>query len=1042
MKKIFTLLLVGLFCITLVSATWYLPWTWWDDPDNNIAQEGKLFIINQGQQWICQTQMSDNYTCEIEDKNTQKTKISFCHKTITDKKLLPNHKDIFLDKEETNVLSLNQKQRDGKVCYERLIDTETYLSFNPVVEYQDMNMLNYNLDFAEVNLSLTCENVPMNDLWIKYNNDSYKFGANGTFEGLRNCTYKVNSNSPLYKDGNIVYVKNPDKIHDERGSYSETHEFNFDDICTRGFHSWNTTEDIDGENYTITHYNETAQCEFNSYEVWNRNETVEILDEEGTVTGNYTIVIDDYYYEVTFISDKDIDPTISIGSSDWITTSLLTNVTAESGDANFTHLNVSDTAPYDSLVGYWSFDGDNVNSKLSTSYDWSGEGNDGTMFGDAVVNSSGGKYGDGLVLDGVGDWIDINTEVSTVPFTVVLWFNSNKLAYNGLFGAASTSQLIQYSSTRFRLRPPSSKYFDVSTMSLDTWYSLVLTKNETNYTRLYLNGDESSTGALQINETFILDGIGRATTNYYFNGSIDDVMIFNTSLTSAQITEIYNNQSARYKSAGTQKVRAVNIEQDGTLDRVNLSTTVEENLDSSIEARIGQINLSVNSSGLVAYYPFEWGSAVDISGEGNDGSIVDAVFNESGGVNETGGFEFDGSNQIDVPSSSSMIFGTGDFTVAVMCRLNETQPDAFPYIVGIGDTGANEWMFRFLSSGTTINFYGGGGTINPSFNGEYNDGINHFYVASRTSGVMRIFVDGELVVTDSSATSNLTSTKPLNIGHSEATRFITGDISHIGLFDRALTTTEIQTLYNETVAEHNQIYYTDYQNITSDTNETFTISTEADFVLPDYKFLAGNSTSSFYSPLISGDSGLEVYTSDGADTTPPTYSNIAVNTTTAGTSANFSIDWNDNVALHPNGQYIFSTNNTGTWVNESAVNFTSTPESISVVKTLNSTVGLVIGYRWFASDNVGNLNDTGIQILTTGGADTCSYTSGDWNVDCADNCVISSPINLGGNNIFITGTGTFKTSANIFNFNKLHIEGTDSNNICKATCYGGGCFIN
>jgi len=56
--------------------------------------------------------------------------------------------------------------------------------------------------------------------------------------------------------------------------------------------------------------------------------------------------------------------------------------------------------------------------------------------------------------------------------------------------------------------------------------------------------------------------------------------------------------------------------------------------------------------------------------------------------------------------------------------------------------------------------------------------------------------------------------------------------------------------------------------------------------------------------------------------------------------------------------------------------------------------------------------------------------------------VISSPINLGGNNIFITGTGTFKTSANIFNFNKLHIEGTDSNNICRATCYGGGCFTN
>jgi len=101
------------------------------------------------------------------------------------------------------------------------------------------------------------------------------------------------------------------------------------------------------------------------------------------------------------------------------------------------------------------------------------------------------------------------------------------------------------------------------------------------------------------------------------------------------------------------------------------------------------------------------------------------------------------------------------------------------------------------------------------------------------------------------------------------------------------------------------------------------------------------------------------------DTTPPTYSNPSHNTTIAGASCNFSIDYDDDTALHPNGQWIFATNNTGEWVNESVVNFTSTPQSISVVKVLNDTVGLTIGYRWYVKDNAGNWNNTPIYTLTT-----------------------------------------------------------------------------
>ena len=149
------------------------------------------------------------------------------------------------------------------------------------------------------------------------------------------------------------------------------------------------------------------------------------------------------------------------------------------------------------------------------------------------------------------------------------------------------------------------------------------------------------------------------------------------------------------------------------------------------------------------------------------------------------------------------------------------------------------------------------------------------------------------------------------------------------------------------------------------------------------------------------------------DTTPPTYSNFGVNTTVVSTIAKFYALWND-VALHPLGQYVFSTNNTGTWVNETPVNFTTTPNWANVTKTLNDTIGNVIGYTWYANDTAGNNNNTGaIHTLTITSTDTCTYSSGNWDVDCSDYCNITTITSLPSNNLTLTGTGVFTILANI-----------------------------
>jgi len=102
------------------------------------------------------------------------------------------------------------------------------------------------------------------------------------------------------------------------------------------------------------------------------------------------------------------------------------------------------------------------------------------------------------------------------------------------------------------------------------------------------------------------------------------------------------------------------------------------------------------------------------------------------------------------------------------------------------------------------------------------------------------------------------------------------------------------------------------------------------------------------------------------DTTAPSYSGLSVSTTLAGNSSIFYCSMNDDVALESDGQYEFGTNNTGSWVWEDALNFSSTPQTVSVEKTLNSSVGVYVGYIWNFSDHAQNINSTGLKgFLTT-----------------------------------------------------------------------------
>lgn len=102
-----------------------------------------------------------------------------------------------------------------------------------------------------------------------------------------------------------------------------------------------------------------------------------------------------------------------------------------------------------------------------------------------------------------------------------------------------------------------------------------------------------------------------------------------------------------------------------------------------------------------------------------------------------------------------------------------------------------------------------------------------------------------------------------------------------------------------------------------------------------------------------------------SDTTGPTFDPKNPSTTVAGASCTFPCLIDDNLNV---SSYIFSTNNTGSWTNDTATAFSSffntTAAWANVTKTLNDTVGNVVSYLWYANDTSNNWGSSDQYNLT------------------------------------------------------------------------------
>ncbi|MDP3881661.1 MAG: LamG domain-containing protein [Nanoarchaeota archaeon] len=234
-------------------------------------------------------------------------------------------------------------------------------------------------------------------------------------------------------------------------------------------------------------------------------------------------------------------------------------------DGNYAHLPISDRQPYKNggygLVAYWNFDGDNS----STVFDYSNNNLHGRYYADALSNYSSCLYGGCLKVNGTSSsYVNISDsplfDIGVEGFTYTAWINPTSLSNSHnmfmghhlpYFNVRSTGVLHMSMGANGSQR----SVLGNTVLTTNKWYFVAATYNSSGYMHVYLNGtlDGTPEGPHPTATNYARDqfiGTWNEGLTLMFNGSIDEVMIFNYSLNDTQIRDIFLNQSARFLSPG------------------------------------------------------------------------------------------------------------------------------------------------------------------------------------------------------------------------------------------------------------------------------------------------------------------------------------------------------------------------------------------------------------------------------------------------------------------------------------------------------------
>lgn len=205
--------------------------------------------------------------------------------------------------------------------------------------------------------------------------------------------------------------------------------------------------------------------------------------------------------------------------------------------------------PTNGLIGYWPFNG-NVN-------DESGNGNNGVVYGSTLTTDRFGNEESAYYFNGLTDYIEIELSnlLETSEISICAWI---KTATIGNLEDGDWMDIISYGEDAHVIAidenghllggiqgtDESCEFPGDVIVSTDEWTFVTMTRNINNHVTLYLNGEEHYTDScyytVVFNHDYINFGRDPSWDEEYFEGSIDDILIYDRVLEITEIQELYN----------------------------------------------------------------------------------------------------------------------------------------------------------------------------------------------------------------------------------------------------------------------------------------------------------------------------------------------------------------------------------------------------------------------------------------------------------------------------------------------------------------------
>ena len=434
--------------------------------------------------------------------------------------------------------------------------------------------------------------------------------------------------------------------------------------------------------------------------------------------------------------------------------------------------------------------------------------------------------GVGFDFDGTNDSLtisDTGLPSGTSNRTIIGFFKTDSLNNSRILGYGTWSnsnafEIINWSSAKVAIIGHTVNHFGTITISAGVWYMFAVVKDGTNM-KLYINDvlDFSVTTTLNtiLNGSFRI-GMSIISDNY-FNGRVDDIMVFNTALTAAQLLNIFHSTGCKYfwdnyvnrvTTAGDSI-----IDQDITQNQMKylFNKQLASNLILHISSEGGIEKRTVGSDDFVV-------TAYDFSGKKNDATqattasqpkLVSLGFDwtDANDYSLTTSAKFDGFSELSFSIWANFIASEDSGTNAALIQSIMNMGNL------VADNASNTAWCVYLDPRTdfrAVRFILSDGTNQISTNISADNLVNNqWYMISGTwNGATTkqvIYLDGIAVTTSTSAAATMNSDTTLfSIGgdnraytHASARRF-RGKLNDVMLFDKTLTASEVMGLYSMT----------------------------------------------------------------------------------------------------------------------------------------------------------------------------------------------------------------------------------------------------